>query len=473
MATQGAPFPATDDLEKADSQAAAQDVPSAILTDQDSAEMTNIAARTAYVNLRGTNLMTLSEKDLMLKLASSNANDRHPYAAYMVKRGVLKLIFDSELKRNQAVIEKLNFDELRLDVEKPYRETGLSPSYRRVVHLFGIPIFETNDRVAVWLRSFGLDVIGDVRMVKHAGTEIFTTRRSALLSVPKGHTIPGYAYYAEPQERGPRVQFWWPNMTKCCRRCWRFGHVVRDCTMVLSATAPSDPDDAMDVAAESDLPLPPSPMPPVPSGLTVSDATFPSLVPVPSFDQDVQLDKEYDNFTKFFTKKSEFSNHFECSFEIDGNKYCSTEQYLFSAKANHVGEEKIAAEIMASTTGAKAKELGERVQWPAKDSWKEMGYRWLWTANHAKYIQNPELLQKLKDTKGTRLVECNPHDCFWGIGLSENNPASSDRKKWRGRNMFGDLLTHLRRWLVFDEGASVVRKRGRVTPSGVSPEAKR
>lgn len=67
------------------------------------------------------------------------------------------------------------------------------------------------------------------------------------------------------------------------------------------------------------------------------------------------------------------------------------------------------------------------------------------------FRQNPELLEKLLETRGTTLVEASPRDCRWGIGLGEKNPKALNRKTWRGSNWLGEILTELREEIIAEK----------------------
>ena len=51
---------------------------------------------------------------------------------------------------------------------------------------------------------------------------------------------------------------------------------------------------------------------------------------------------------------------------------------------------------------------------------------------------------------GTILVEAAPRDQIWGIGCGRNNPKAHDPNLWRGRNLLGFALTHVREKLWQD-----------------------
>lgn len=60
------------------------------------------------------------------------------------------------------------------------------------------------------------------------------------------------------------------------------------------------------------------------------------------------------------------------------------------------------------------------------------------------FNQNAELKTALLATAGTSMVEASPRDTIWGIGLGAKNPKATDRSKWRGRNLLGEILTQVR-----------------------------
>ena len=68
--------------------------------------------------------------------------------------------------------------------------------------------------------------------------------------------------------------------------------------------------------------------------------------------------------------------------------------------------------------------------------------------------QNPDLLEELKATQGTTLVEASPFDRVWGIGLSATNPKAANRSSWRGANLLGQILTSVREELMGTRGAT-------------------
>lgn len=50
-------------------------------------------------------------------------------------------------------------------------------------------------------------------------------------------------------------------------------------------------------------------------------------------------------------------------------------------------------------------------------------------------------------------MEASPFDRKWGIGMAASNPAASDRSKWRGKNLLGQILTEVREELLACESA--------------------
>ena len=75
--------------------------------------------------------------------------------------------------------------------------------------------------------------------------------------------------------------------------------------------------------------------------------------------------------------------------------------------------------------------------------WKGVAKQTLYTACTKNFQQNPELAQKLKQTKG-KIIEANPKDTFFSCGLRLGDPKISDPSKWKGQNELGDILCKLR-----------------------------
>lgn len=76
--------------------------------------------------------------------------------------------------------------------------------------------------------------------------------------------------------------------------------------------------------------------------------------------------------------------------------------------------------IIYFTQAHQCKRLGEEIQWPdvkQSESWENFASQALYKANLAKFSQNEDLRKKLFATDPAILVECNPKDKFWGIGL--------------------------------------------------------
>jgi len=90
------------------------------------------------------------------------------------------------------------------------------------------------------------------------------------------------------------------------------------------------------------------------------------------------------------------------------------------------------------------KALGRDVSPFDEETWKAAAVDIVKRSNRARYSQNPELAGILAGTHGTTLVEASPYDRIWGIGLAADDPASVDRRKWRGGNGLGRAMTELR-----------------------------
>lgn len=151
-----------------------------------------------------------------------------------------------------------------------------------------------------------------------------------------------------------------------------------------------------------------------------------------------------EQFTYFWASKSPFSNWYKCQFEVDGQKFSSSEQYMMYGKAMLFGDTEIAGQILKTQNVREQKALGRQVKGFIAEKWNENAQTIVKRGCREKFRQNPALLAELLATQGTALVEASPDDAIWGIGLAEDDPRARNRETWIGTNWLGELLTELR-----------------------------
>jgi ribA/ribD-fused uncharacterized protein len=140
------------------------------------------------------------------------------------------------------------------------------------------------------------------------------------------------------------------------------------------------------------------------------------------------------------------------SFELDGNTYSCSEQYMMSEKARLFCDYDNMNRIMQADSPKEMKALGRAVRNFDSSRWEAQCYQIVKGANKAKFSQNPELWQFLLQTNGRILVEASPRDRIWGIGMGKTNPDAHNPMKWRGRNLLGFALTEGRDELMNEIG---------------------
>ena len=113
-------------------------------------------------------------------------------------------------------------------------------------------------------------------------------------------------------------------------------------------------------------------------------------------------------------------------------------------KAKYFKDEDIARQILAIEDVAQIKKLGRQVSGYNENYWNGIRQIVVYRGLRAKFTQNQELKERLKDTGDALLVECAVKDKIWGIGLSMKDPNRFEREKWRGENLLGYTLMMVR-----------------------------
>ena len=138
------------------------------------------------------------------------------------------------------------------------------------------------------------------------------------------------------------------------------------------------------------------------------------------------------------------SNWYPSVFMFGGVEFSSMEQYMMYRKAVCLGDEAIAAQILATSDTAEIKALGRLVLGYDDNWWNGVRQIIVYEGLLAKFSQNVALGKQLKKTGKAVLAECAVKDRIWGIGLSMNDPNRFDRDRWQGQNLLGYTLMMVR-----------------------------
>ncbi len=157
---------------------------------------------------------------------------------------------------------------------------------------------------------------------------------------------------------------------------------------------------------------------------------------------DLPAPEAFDRFHPFI--RGVFSQWHRTPFAWGGLDFATAEQWMMFAKAQLFDDGERADQIMATADPAEQKRLGQEVRNFDQDLWDRAKIDIVFRGALAKFEQNPGALRQLRSTAGAMLVEANPRDWIWGVGLSVDDPDVHRPAAWRGANLLGRVLTRVR-----------------------------
>src|SRR5436190_13093096 len=100
-------------------------------------------------------------------------------------------------------------------------------------------------------------------------------------------------------------------------------------------------------------------------------------------------------YTFFFTEVSPFSQWHAAEFIVDDVAFRCAEQYMMYGKAKLFVDDEIASQILLAAHPREQKALGRKVANFDPVRWEREREAIVYTGNHAKFTQNPPLLEAL------------------------------------------------------------------------------
>lgn len=152
-------------------------------------------------------------------------------------------------------------------------------------------------------------------------------------------------------------------------------------------------------------------------------------------------------FTFFYNNRTPLSNWYPSTFEWGGIFFTRGEQYMMYRKAMLFGDAEVGKMILQTDVPFEQKALGRKVRNFNQQVWDQVKFDIMVVGLYEKFKQNPGIIKSLLETTGTELVEANPNDKIWGVGLSVSDPRILNKEEWLGENLLGKVLDKVREML--------------------------
>lgn len=153
---------------------------------------------------------------------------------------------------------------------------------------------------------------------------------------------------------------------------------------------------------------------------------------------------ERETDTHLYFLRGVLSNFEKCYIKYRGHLFATTEQAFMWEKAVFFNDHESASKILKEENPAKAKKLGREVKNFDDSKWSKVCYEIMYKINYEKYFQNTRLKNILLNTGDKMIIEANPKDTRWGIGLSAEDDRVLDESQWQGENLLGKVLMQVR-----------------------------
>ena len=145
----------------------------------------------------------------------------------------------------------------------------------------------------------------------------------------------------------------------------------------------------------------------------------------------------------FFGAINPLSNFYEVCFKMDGEDYCSSEQYIQAQKAKFFKDMHAYDRIMGCNQPLDCKEEARTIRGFDKKRWDSVAKELCQPGIQAKFEQNPDIMKVLLSTGNKRIVE-SARDTLWGTGFVLGSDECLDSSKWTTRGIMGAILEEIR-----------------------------
>ena len=164
-------------------------------------------------------------------------------------------------------------------------------------------------------------------------------------------------------------------------------------------------------------------------------------------DYDPLLTYLSDDVVLVWQPPSVFSQWTISPFTVDLVDYTCAEQYMMASNARLFGDDSALSAILATDDPREQKRIGRQVRHFDQELWQQQCENIVFHGNLTKILQNKDMRRALLHTSRRSLVEASPHDNLWGIGLRACDHHASSTDTWRGFNLPGQILEHVRETL--------------------------
>lgn len=141
------------------------------------------------------------------------------------------------------------------------------------------------------------------------------------------------------------------------------------------------------------------------------------------------------------------SQWYNAPFYVNEISYQSAAHWMMARKAMLFGDQETFKKIINADRPEEVRALSRNIKNFDETTWQEWKYDVVKEGNFHKFNQSKKLKAYLLSTTDHVLVEANPLDSIWGIGLPQDSKLAKNPYTWNGLNLLGFALMETREYL--------------------------